>query len=295
LGYKKIKYLIEDEILLIKYLSRVHGFSNKKMQQYTSKNRIYLNSEVVKKPNIIAKGVLEIVEFVPDAIGLEPIFETDELCFFDKPSGMIVHPVSKQTDYTLLDEIYTYLDGTGYLGHRLDKETSGLVVVSKSKEIDIKIKSLFENRKIYKEYLAIIRGKLDTTVIVDKPLKTNIEHTKIKDKVIVADDGQVAKTKIVPLKYNQQDNTTLVKAIPHTGRTHQIRVHLYSIGHSIVGEPIYGVDFDIAEAYLDGKLSDKDRIKHTGASRLMLHSHRLEFELNQKYNIKSEFDCAIYK
>jgi 23S rRNA pseudouridine1911/1915/1917 synthase len=93
----------------------------------------------------------------------------------------------------------------------------------------------------------------------------------------------------VPLKFNQINNTTLVKAIPITGRQHQIRVHLESINHTILGDPIYGVDEAIANAYLCKTLSAEDRIKSTGAIRLMLHAHSLSFVFkDKKYNITSK-------
>jgi 23S rRNA pseudouridine1911/1915/1917 synthase len=289
LGYKKIKYRIDEEILLIKFLSKNLNLSIGKIQKYVSKGRFFINGKVITKANVYIQGDLEFINFIPNATGIKPIFESDELCFFDKPSGMLVHPISRQTDHTLLDEIHQYLDGKGYLGHRIDQETSGLVVVSKTKKIDLLLKRLFETREIEKEYLAIVKDKLIKPQTIDKPLKKNSDYSKIKDKVIVSDDGQKAITKIVPIKYDPIKNQTLIKAIPLTGRTHQIRVHLNSIGHKIVGDPIYGVDYDIAEKYLDNNLTQEDRIKHTGHTRLLLHSHRLRFKLNNIYDIKSNF------
>ena len=100
---------------------------------------------------------------------------------------------------------------------------------------------------------------------------------------------------LVTLKYSKEKNITLVEAIPHTGRQHQIRVHLYSIGYRIVGDPIYGVNDDIVEEYLSKSLDKDLRIKETGASRLWLHANYLEFTYKKVlYKIFSK-NKDIYK
>jgi len=101
---------------------------------------------------------------------------------------------------------------------------------------------------------------------------------------------------IQPLKFNEQDNTTLVKAIPVTGRQHQIRVHLDSIGHTIVGDPIYGVDDQIADQCLKKTLTDEQRIELTGAKRLMLHANNLSFRYQDvEYDITSILKDPVFK
>jgi len=104
------------------------------------------------------------------------------------------------------------------------------------------------------------------------------------------ESGKASTTHIKPLKFNKQDDTTLVEAIPITGRQHQIRVHLDSIGHTILGDPIYGVDDQIADEYLRKILSDEKRIELIGAKRLMLHANNLLFVYKDKeYDITSKF------
>jgi 23S rRNA pseudouridine1911/1915/1917 synthase len=105
-------------------------------------------------------------------------------------------------------------------------------------------------------------------------------------KVLIDKEGKNSKTIITPIK-TIGDNT-LVIAKPLTGRQHQIRVHLYSVGHRIVGDPLYGVESEIADKYLKGELDEKERIKFTGANRLMLHSNRINFSYNNRnYDIYS--------
>jgi 23S rRNA pseudouridine1911/1915/1917 synthase len=106
-------------------------------------------------------------------------------------------------------------------------------------------------------------------------------------KVLIDKKGKSAKTIITPLKY--ENGETIVLAKPLTGRQHQIRVHLYHIGHRIIGDPLYGVETEIADKYLKGELSSADRIKFTGSDRLELHSNRVVFEYgNRKYDISSK-------
>jgi 23S rRNA pseudouridine1911/1915/1917 synthase len=109
----------------------------------------------------------------------------------------------------------------------------------------------------------------------------------------VRDDGKESLTYITPLHYNKDTNQTLVEAIPKTGRQHQIRVHLHSIGHTIIGDPIYGIDDTIADSYLCKTLSDKDRIKYMKSERLMLHAKSLEFNylgVEYKFISKQKFE-----
>jgi 23S rRNA pseudouridine1911/1915/1917 synthase len=141
-----------------------------------------------------------------------------------------------------------------------------------------------------KEYLAYVDGHCNKEYVVEAGLCANSDYEKSKHKMYIDNNGQYSKTKVVPIKYDKDSNTTLVKAIPYTGRTHQIRVHLNYINHPILGEPLYNQPFEISRMYLDNELSTQDRIKYTKASRVQLHSHRLKFCLNnQNYNIKSDF------
>jgi 23S rRNA pseudouridine1911/1915/1917 synthase len=109
------------------------------------------------------------------------------------------------------------------------------------------------------------------------------------------EEGKDSITHVYPLNFNEKDNTTLVKAMPITGRQHQIRVHLDSIGHTILGDPIYGVDDQIADECLRKTISDKSRVKLTGAKRLMLHANNLSFTYQEtEYNITSKLGTDFF-
>jgi 23S rRNA pseudouridine1911/1915/1917 synthase len=127
---------------------------------------------------------------------------------------------------------------------------------------------------------------MENEITVNNPItKENAIGVRMK----TCDSGKESTTIIKPIEYYQEKNQTLIEAKPITGRQHQIRVHTYSIEHPIVGDPIYGVEDSIADAYLLKKLSYEERMKHIGYERLMLHAYNLQFEYNDReYNIFSK-------
>ncbi len=156
-------------------------------------------------------------------------------------------------------------------------ETSGLLLASRHKKAERYLKSLFEKKKIRKSYIAWVRGKIINSFSVEKSIKIRDNYTDNKHKVEISQKGKYAKTLFEPLKYDEVLNRTLIKCVPITGRTHQIRIHLFHIGHPIVGDPLYGTSFEFATKYLEDKLSFEERIYITGAKRLLLHAYSLEF------------------
>jgi len=244
---------------------------------------------ILKNGQIIDFEHVQVAVFEGRTRGLKPMFEVEDFAVFDKPSGIMVHPTRKDTPYCLLDEIRYHFGDKADLAHRIDAETSGLVLVAKNKQASTILKTLFENRKCNKEYLALVKGQIKDNITIDKPISKSNGIIGIK-MTCENQDGKASTTHIQPLKFNEQDNTTLVKAIPITGRQHQIRVHLDSIGHTITGDPIYGVDDQTADQCLKKTLSDEDRTDLTGAKRLMLHANKLSFIYKgEKYSITSKF------
>ena len=235
------------------------------------------NNKRLQKNQIIKSNFIYIVIFVPITKGLKPIFDSFHFAIFDKPSGLMVHPSSHQLDiYTLLDEIRYYFGQKGSLVHRIDAETSGLVLVSKNAFSDMILKNMFEEKKYIKKYHAIVKGKIEKNLEIDTPITNDIGLIKLKMKTDL--NGKESKTLINPISYDKEKNQTLVEAIPLTGRQHQIRVHLNSIGHRIIGDPIYGIDEKITDLFLKNKLSDSERLEFTKYYRLLLQANHLEFE-----------------
>jgi len=276
---KKIQLFLLNEV----------GLTMSTSQKLLSKKRVFDD-----KGNMLQNGQTLTCEYIQIAVfeghsrGLKPIFQTDDFAIFDKPSGVMVHPTSRTTAYTLLDEIRYHFGDDANLAHRIDAETSGLVLVTKNKYADIILKTMFEEKQYSKEYLAVVKGKLENNITIDKPISKSNGMIGVK-MTTSNENGKHSVTHIEVLEYNEKNNTTLVKAKPITGRQHQIRVHLDSIGYAILGDPIYGVDEVFANRYLRKNLIGDDRIKITGASRLMLQANNLKFDYKDiKYNLYSK-------
>jgi len=277
---KKIQQFLLDEA----------GLSSSVSQKLLAKNRVFDDQgNVLKNGQTLQCKYIQVAVFEGHTRGLKPVFEVEDFAVFDKPSGVMVHPTRKTTAYSLLDEIRHYFGDKADLAHRIDAETSGLVLVAKNKQASTILKTMFEHRKCDKEYLALVKGQLKNNITIDKPISKSNSTIKVK-MTCENKKGKASITHVHPLEFNKKDNTTLVKAIPITGRQHQIRVHLDSIGHTILGDPIYGVDDQIADEYLRKILPDEKRIELTGAKRLMLHANNLLFFYKDKeYDITSKF------
>lgn len=246
------------------------------------------NNSRFQKNQIIKSEFIYITIFEAISKGLKPIFNSFHFAIFDKPSGIIVHPSSYQLNlYTLLDEIKYHLGKEASLVHRIDAETSGLVLVAKNPFSDMILKTMFEQKEYKKTYIALVHGEIKDELKIASPIIKENKFIKLKMKT--HKNGKEALTIIKPISYNKQKNQTLVNAFPKTGRQHQIRVHLNSISHRIIGDPIYGMKEEFSNDFLQNRVSKQERIKVTGESRLMLQADSLEFEfLNIIYKFKSK-------
>jgi len=213
------------------------------------------------------------------------IYEDDDLLIINKPSGLITHPKNsedKQESVTgWLIEQHPEIKMVGEdplrpgLVHRLDKDTSGLMVIAKNQNSFLYLKGLFQDKKIKKFYLALVNGRpKEPKGIIDAPMgrigmkRTTQLHGKKKLK-----DEKTAVTEYSTLK-NFRD-FTLLEVSPHTGRTHQIRVHLKSIGTSVAGDPLYG---------------HKNPNGPKQPERLFLHAHKLQFVSPDGKSLAFEMD-----
>ena len=263
---KKIQFFLEDDL----------GYSPKIAQKLIGKGRVFRSDMSAFNPSeIIDCDEISIGVFEGISRGLKPLLEFQDFAIFDKPTHLMVHPISKNTPYSLLDEIRYHFGENANLIHRIDAETSGLIIVGKNKKSEIALKEMFQDKKYHKSYLAIAQGHIKEEIRIDKGLDR--EGLVIGVRMKVCDDGKQSVTIIKPLKYNKEKDLTLVEALPLTGRQHQIRVHLYSIGHRILGDPICGIDDENAENYLNKTLSEEDRFEVTKSNRLWLHANYLEF------------------
>lgn len=283
---KKHKAIKDKKIQI--FLIHDLGLDPKIGQRLTSKGRIFdENMNTINTSDLIPTDYIYIAVFEGISRGLKPLIEFNDFAIFDKPTNLMVHPISKNTPYSLLDEIRFHFGENANLIHRIDAETSGLVIVGKNKKSEKDLKDMFQEKKYHKSYLAIAQGHIKEELTINKGLDR--EGLVIGVRMKVCDDGKESITIIKPIKYNKEKDLTLIEAIPLTGRQHQIRVHLNSIGHKIIGDPIYGTSEEFTNEFLKNNISDELRIKTTKASRLMLQADYLEFEfLNNIYIFKSK-------
>ncbi len=274
------------------FLIKELNYTQREAQRFISKGRLLINSEAMCKSSQEIEGEFEFIYFQPITKGLLPYAIYDEFVVFDKPSGLLIHPQNRNTPYSLIDELKYQFGMDANIAHRIDQETSGFVLCATNKKSERDIKIMFQERKMKKKYLAMVHGEFKNDMCVEAPLLRKQDESAIVRMVVkVHPEGKQSKTDFKPLKYFPDKDMTLIECSPHTGRQHQIRVHLFHVKHSIVGDPIYGQSEENIIKFLDKELNHNDRIKNSGAKRLLLHASELNFELyNKKYNIKSNED-----
>ncbi|WP_419250109.1 pseudouridine synthase family protein [Campylobacter fetus] len=317
MAYKKFKlgYFLGEKAYRI-FLNL--GYSMKEAQKLCDKGRLLVNDAVCGKNDPVF-GEAYFIDYECEPKGLKPIFECDEFGVFDKPSGVLSHPNGRNCEYSLCDEIWSLWGKKACVAHRLDRETSGVIVVAKNANSALNLKKSFENRAVAKTYLAFVRGKFDGNgldkfhindfedfkdkleffdniqgFVIDKNMDITKDYDDIKIRMEICPEGKRAVTVVKLVEYYPKFDISLVECYPLTGRQHQIRLHLFHMKHRILGDPIYGLDKFNVEQILDGVMSERDRVKNTGASRLMLHAKSVKFK-DQVFEIRSEQDFNFNK
>ena len=427
------------------------GYDMKSAQRICDKHRVTDAEDQNLHKNSVAHGEIFLIDYKCEPRGLKPIFECDAFAAFDKPSGILSHPSGRNSPYNMYDEIWSLYGQDACVAHRLDLETSGILIVAKDKDAARELKECFEQRRVMKSYLALVRGDLQSAAcngeiencyalgsyeicgskfagdavslpssvsdlrdtlalkgvgnkfgfnilsnsasrrlwcdalsdgaqakfesgapagdvgsgsefdalsygvsdklkpaiamssadnghkpcalsvakslpatskgcvnlkkfeptkyakfseklkflkdfegfVIDAPIAPSDEFADLKIRMKISRDGKEAITLIRPLRYFEDMDASLIECYPLTGRQHQIRLHLFAADTPILGEPLYGLSREQAERILDKKMDETERIRTTGAPRLLLHANTICFELGgERYEIKSEFDAA---
>ena len=226
LSRSRIKKLIEEELILL----------NDKAQKPSTK--LNLNDVITVK-----KFSDEKKEIISQNIALDIVYEDDDVLIINKPRGMVVHPANGNYENTLVNALLHYLgdnlssvNGIERAGivHRIDKDTSGLLLVAKNDKAHIHLAEQLKNHTITRKYTLICHGIIDETMTIETMIGRN---PKNRLQMAVVKEGKYAHTTIKPIELF--DKYTYAAAILKTGRTHQIRVHLKYINHPIVGDTTY--------------------------------------------------------
>ena len=260
---------------LDRYLTeRLPEHSRAEIQRWIREGDVLVNQHSAKPSQRLNPGDLISVAIPapkPTTVEAEPIpldilYEDDDLIAVDKPAGLVVHPAPGHESGTLVNAILHHcpdLKGVGGVQrpgivHRLDKDTSGIILVAKNDQAHRHLQAQFKDRTIEKTYLALLIGQLEPRQgRIDAPIGRDPRHRK-RMAVTSAERGRSAITEFEVEAY--YGTTTLLSAHLLTGRTHQIRVHFASIGHPVIGDAIYGPRRDMYKL-----------------GRHFLHAHRLRF------------------
>lgn len=235
------------------YLSEYfEDISRSKLSKLIKNKKLKVNNSFVKASYIVNKNDLieinlddlEIKPICPENLGLEILYQDEDIAIINKPAGIISHPTSTIRSNTVVNFLLykfkhlSYLNGDERPGivHRLDMGTSGLMIVALNDESMLRLKDMFQKREIKKKYRAIVNFKFENTeYIIEKNIGRNLFNRKLM--AVNNEDGKYAKTSFKVIKQNNE--YAFIDINLHTGRTHQIRVHLAYINHPILGDKDY--------------------------------------------------------
>ena len=231
-----------------KYLSEKLDLSRSKVQKLILKELVLVNGKVISNNYKVREGDLVKVIIVeesskvePEDIKLDIVYEDKYLMIINKESGMVVHPAAGHFSHTLVNALayYLHLDNLSNMRpgivHRLDKDTSGLMVVAKDDNTLELLSKMIKEKKVKRHYLALVYGEImHSSGKIDAPIGRD-PHNRQRQAIV--DGGKRSITNFKVLK--RFKNATLVECELETGRTHQIRVHMKYIGHPIVNDPVY--------------------------------------------------------
>lgn len=258
---KLIEFVVTEDgakLRLDQFLAkRLPEYSRSRIQQLIRGGFVRLNDQTTRPRQIVRRSdkislrepPVEKIDIRPEPIPLDVLFEDEDIIVINKPAGLTVHPGAGQREHTLVNALLSHcgvsLSGIGGkerpgIVHRLDKETSGCLVVAKNDIAHRELSKQFAARTVEKIYLALVTGKLrkPAGVIEEKIGRHPVHRQRMR---VTSLRGRTAKTEYRVICSSEQ--ASLIECRLHSGRTHQIRVHLHHLGHAVLGDKVYAARF----------------------------------------------------
>ena len=246
----EVEVLREERI--DKYLAEELGISRSTVKKMIDEGFVLVNGKKVKASLILSEadelfvkdGFIKEASFEAEDIPINIVYEDDDLLVINKKSGMVVHPGNGNTSRTLVNALMHYTKNLSNkeafrpgIVHRIDKDTSGLMLVAKNDKAHDILAEGFKNKTIKREYIALVCGVIgEDSGVIDAPIGRDAKDRK--KMCVTSENSKKAVTHFKVLK--RYEHYTLLRLILDTGRTHQIRVHMKYIGHPVYNDPVYG-------------------------------------------------------
>ncbi|BAL81341.1 RluA family pseudouridine synthase [Caldisericum exile] len=288
------KFVVERTDRLDKVIEdKLPNLSRSYIQKLIKEGYVLVNGSIVEKPShkVKVNDIVEVKEKEAEVLQVEKedkpikiVYEDEYLLIIDKEAGLTVHPVGSKTTNTLVNRLLYHIEDLSQIGgiirpgivHRLDRDTSGLMVVAKNDTAHRALSEMLKRHEIKRKYICLVKGNFKEKVgIINLPLKREQGTTRMRVSVM----GKEAITHFKVLE--SIGPYTLLQVELETGRTHQIRVHMAHIGHPLVGDTIYG-----------------KRDKNINLERQFLHSYEISFKhpiIDKELRLVSELPCDLKK